>query len=133
MRLKVCNYCGKKYEDGNTCECRTDSHNKYSKEYYEKNKEEKRKLNSKTWKDLRKLIIKRDGGMCNRCWVNLNIIETEDLQVHHIKPRSEFPNLMFDPENLITVCGTCNLSLGTKGKLDWDIQKITDYDSPRLF
>ena len=71
--------------------------------------------------------------MCNRCWVSLNVIETKDLQVHHIKPRSEYPELMYDPNNLITVCKTCNLALGTKGILDWEVQKFNeDIDEPRL-
>ena len=71
--------------------------------------------------------------MCNRCWVELGFIETAQLQVHHIKPRSEYPELTFDPDNLITVCKTCNLSLGTSGKLDWEIQRFNeDYNEPTI-
>ena len=133
MKYKVCNYCGKKYQDGGTCECRTKNSNEYSKEYYENNKERKQMLNSKRWKELRERTIKRDGGMCNRCWVELGIIEKSNLQVHHIKPRAEYPELMFDPDNLITVCKTCNLSLGVSGQLDWEIQRFNeDLDEPTI-
>lgn len=133
MKYKVCNYCGKKYPDGESCQCRIENSNEYSKNYYEENKERKKMLNSKRWKDLRIRTIKRDGGMCNRCWVELGIIETSQLQVHHIKPRSEYPELMFDPDNLITVCKTCNLALGTSGKLDWEIQRFNkNFDEPTI-
>lgn len=124
MRYKVCSHCGNKYPDTEKCQCQVDNSNDYSKQYYETNKERKKQLNSKLWKELRILTIKRDGGFCNRCWVTLGLIETENLQVHHIKPRSEYPELMYDPDNLITVCKTCNLALGTKGELDWEIQEF---------
>lgn len=42
--------------------------------------------------------------------------------MHHIKSRKNFPELMFDDENLITLCKTCNLQLGTKDKLDFEIR-----------
>ncbi|WWT40088.1 hypothetical protein [Staphylococcus phage PT94] len=133
MRYKVCNYCGKRHLDNEKCKCQTNNANEYSKQYYEKNKERKKQLDSKKWKDLRKQIIQRDGGMCNRCWVELNIIERENLQVHHIKPRSEYPELMYEPSNLITVCKTCNLTLGTKGYLDWEIEEFNpDYFEPTI-
>lgn len=133
MRYKICTQCGKKHDANKQCSCQIDNNNEYSKQYYEKNKERKKQLNSKRWKKLRERIIKRDGGMCNRCWVELNIIETQNLQVHHIKPRSEYPELMYDPDNLITVCKTCNLALGTKGQLDWEIQTFNnDINEPKL-
>lgn len=131
MRYKVCSRCGKRYEEGDKCNCHVKQDNEYSKSYYENNKERKKQLNSKRWKELRERTIKRDGGFCNRCWVLLNIMETSQLQVHHIKPRSEHPELMYDPDNLITVCKTCNLILGTRGELDWEIQKFNKgFDEP---
>ena len=133
MRYKVCSSCGKRIPDTQSCSCQTVNGNEYSKQYYEQNKERKKDLNSKRWKDLRIRTIKRDGGMCNRCWVELGFIETSQLQVHHIKPRSEYPELTFDPDNLITVCKTCNLSLGTSGKLDWEIARFNeDYNEPTI-
>lgn len=126
MRYKVCSHCEKRYDANKKCSCQTEHSNEYSRQYYEQNKERKKQLNSKRWKSLRERIIKRDGGMCNRCWVQLNLIENNNLQVHHIKPRSEYPELMYDPDNLITVCKTCNLELGTSGKLDWDIKKFNE-------
>lgn len=133
MRYKVCNSCGKKYKDGTKCSCQVKHNNEYSKSYYETNKERKKLLNSKRWRDLRERVIKRDGGMCNRCWSSLGIIENNNLQVHHIKPRSEYPELMFETDNLITVCKTCNLTLGVSGKIDWEIIRFNeDFDEPTI-
>lgn len=133
MRLKVCNYCGKRYKETEQCSCITNNKNDYSKQYYEQNKERKKMLDSKRWKELRKRIIKRDGGMCNRCWVSLSMIERDNLQVHHIKPRSKYPELMYDPSNLITVCKTCNLALGTKEELDWEVERFNEeFNEPKL-
>ena len=55
-------------------------------------------------------------------------MNTRNLQVHHIKPRKEYPELMFEPDNLITTCKTCNLQMGTSG-IGWDIEKISSVDS----
>lgn len=133
MRYKICSRCGKKVPYNENCPCTISDNNNYSKQYYEKNKERKKQLDSKRWKDLRLSIIQRDGGMCNRCWVELNLIERKNLQVHHIKPRSQYPELMYDPDNLITVCKTCNLSLGTKGELDWEIQRFNEnFNEPNI-
>lgn len=129
MGYRICNDCGAKYSDRKKqCDCKIKSNNEYSKQYYEDNKELKKMLNSKRWKTIRNMTIKRDGGMCNRCWVQLGIVNTRNLQVHHIKPRKEYPELMFEPDNLITTCKTCNLQMGTSG-IDWDIEKISSVDS----
>jgi len=129
MAYKICLHCGKKYDERDVvCECQKDRRNEYSKQYYENNKDLKKMLNSKRWRNLRRLVIQRDGGLCNRCYVQLGIFVSDELQVHHITPRSERPDLMFEEDNLITVCKTCNLQLGTSGELDWKIEKVTSLD-----
>ena len=67
MRYKVCSHCGRRYDANKQFICQVNNSNEYSKQYYEQNKERKKQLNSKRWKTLRERIIKRDGGMCNRC------------------------------------------------------------------
>lgn len=125
MAYKICPHCNNKYDERDVyCECQKDRRNEYSKQYYEQNKELKKLLNSKRWRTVRRLVIQRDGGFCNRCYAQLGIFVTDDLQVHHIIPRSKRPDLMFDEDNLVTVCKTCNLQLGTRDKLDWDIKKV---------
>lgn len=50
------------------------------------------------WKITTKLIKKRDGMKCVQCG------ETRSLHVHHIITLQEDPKLMFEPDNLITLC-----------------------------
>lgn len=72
---------------------------------------------------MRKMVIQEDGGVCQRCFIKFEIINSTELQVHHIKPRIEFPELMYERSNLITICKTCNLQLGLK-ELDFDRKEI---------
>lgn len=55
---------------------------------------------------LRKKIFERDAYRCKHCGV------WEDLTVDHIKPEALGGTL--DPENLQTLCRTCNCKKGTK-------------------
>lgn len=123
---KICPNCSTKIVSGEICDCRKESRNEYSKKYYEENKELKKMLNSKQWKDVRSMVIKRDGGMCNRCYVQLGTVNSNQLQVHHIKPRNKYPELMYEPNNLITLCKFCNVSLGTQEHLDFEIKKFNE-------
>ncbi|WP_170958672.1 HNH endonuclease [Bacillus wiedmannii] len=129
-RKKFCS-CGKIVPDNEVCSCKQkQNRNQYQREYYEKNKDILKPLSSTRWRKLRSLIIKRDKGCCQRCLIKFRLINGDQLQVHHIKPRIEFPELMFDETNLITVCKTCNLQIGLK-ELDFeptiDLNNI-DYD-----
>lgn len=57
---------------------------------------------SKTY--LKKLIITRDGGICQKCGLN----EPEIMDVDHIKPRRVAPELRYHPDNLLTLCPNCH-------------------------
>lgn len=126
--LKVCS-CGRRIEFNAVCPCRTnDSRNEYQRNYYEKNKDILKPLNSVRWKKLRVLVIKRDNGCCQRCLIKFGIITSTNLQVHHIKPRIDYPELIFEESNLITTCKTCNLQIGLK-ELDFEPTiKLEEYD-----
>ncbi|MDG0860314.1 HNH endonuclease [Staphylococcus equorum] len=132
-KKKICS-CGKRIPFNETCSCQLKSkidRNQYQKEYYQKNKESLKLLSSKKWKNLRKLIIDRDNHHCQRCAIKFEVIELSDLQVHHIKPRIDYPELMYEESNLITLCKTCNLQLGTKGVLDFEpneYKKVFDFN-----
>lgn len=128
-KLKSCS-CGRIIGFNEVCSCKQNKNrNEYQRKYYEKNKEILKPLTSGRWRKLRSLIIKRDKGCCQRCLIKFNIINGENLQVHHIKPRIEYPELMFEESNLITVCKTCNLQLGTDGKLDFEpTTNLKDFD-----
>lgn len=116
MRKKVCGSCGKIVNEG-ICECR-----KAAKAEYNKKHRRDEILDSWRWKKKRKVIIQRDSSLCQRCLIKYKMITTNDLQVHHIKNRVDFPELAFDDNNLICVCQSCNRQLDQKNILDfeWD-------------
>ena len=45
----------------------------------------------------------RDGRKCTKCGTQRR------LHAHHIKPKSLFPNLMFEMSNGITLCKQCHM------------------------
>ena len=75
-----------------------------------KKKKKKNPLLCQEWKDLRKVIINRDGNKCKYCG---KIAEGSDLNIDHIKPKSLFPELIFDPDNLQVLCRKCNFKKNT--------------------
>lgn len=125
MGLKICAKCGKRYNELEKCSCQEgkDERNKYQRDYYERNKDQVRILTGARWRKLRTQIMRRDKGYCQRCFCKYNTINTEDLQVHHIKPRTKYPELIYEPTNLITICGTCNKQLGVSEELDFEFNQ----------
>lgn len=59
-------------------------------------------LSSKEYKNFRQTILQRDNYCCQECG------NTEKLQIHHIKSKSKFPELIMEPDNCITLCITCH-------------------------
>lgn len=139
--MKTCYRCGKIIKRGTVCECKKEQeekerqrHKEYQRKYTEENPEAVKPLKTKRWQEFRKLIIQRDGGYCQRCKVKFNLINYENLQVHHIKPRSKYPELIYDEENCITLCRLCNLQLGTDEKLDFEPdERIKEDITPKFF
>lgn len=119
MRKTICKYCGKIVDQENhECSKKKESIKKYNaskREYYRKNKETLKPIMSKRWQKFRLHIIERDGRKCMRCYIKYGIINGKDLQVHHIKPRIYYPEKIFDEDNVITTCKTCNIQLGLEG------------------
>ncbi|MGL4850956.1 MAG: HNH endonuclease [Clostridium sp.] len=122
MGYRICSTCQKRYNELEECSCKKNNRNDYSKEYYQKNKEQMKILTSTRWRRLRLKIIQRDNGCCQRCLNKFGIINGSELQVHHIKPRSVYPELIYDESNLITMCKLCNVELGTREELDFEIE-----------
>lgn len=139
-RMKICS-CGKMIPDTQVCSCR-----KLARKVNNQNKdpETKKFFNSSKWKKFRKKIIDRDAGLvtelfgsiyqgiCLRCLYKYGLIVTDGIQVHHIKPRNKYngengyPDLRFDETNCISLCKSCNTQLGTKGKLDFELESPTE-------
>jgi len=128
-KKKFCS-CGKTVIIGELCPCKEGTNrNRYQREYYKKNKEILAPLSSVRWRKLRSLIIKRDNSCCHRCFVKFNLINSVELQVHHIKPRTIHPELMFEESNLLTLCKTCNLQIGLK---ELDFKPTIDLNNTEL-
>lgn len=127
MRKRICK-CGKIIEDNRTCSCKETSgrseRNTYMKSYRENNRELTSSISSRRWAKKRNYIIKRDGSVCQRCLIKYNIVNAEELQVHHIKPRTKYHELMYEDSNLICICGSCNRQLGTREELDFQWKPI---------
>lgn len=120
--MKICLKCGKRYNELEKCPCTEGKKDRaaYQRNYYENNKEDIKLISCTKWRNLRLRIIQRDNAMCQRCYHKFGRINTEELQVHHIKPRTKYPELTYDPKNLVTLCGTCNRQIGIKEELDFD-------------
>jgi 5-methylcytosine-specific restriction endonuclease McrA len=63
----------------------------------------KQKL-GKRWKDVRKLAVDRDK-QCLKCGI------PKPLSVHHVLPKSLYPEKTFDLNNLKTLCCNCHAQL----------------------
>ena len=74
--------------------------------------EASRFYNSPEWSTLRNRVIREEGKQCNICYRIIK--KPEDLTVDHIKPRSVFPELALQRENLRVVCRSCNSRKGAR-------------------
>jgi len=55
------------------------------------------------WNRVRREILERDAFRCQDCGAHKN------LCVHHVKDKSKFPELTYEPTNLITLCKSCHV------------------------
>lgn len=124
MGWKRCPRCNERYSDKEaTCpKCKKKKENERQAYYREQNSEKDNMLRTARWRRMRDYIIKRDGGFCQRCWIKYGILNDKNLEVNHIKSRLHYPELMWDENNLITVCHTCNCQLGISDELDFEWQ-----------
>lgn len=76
-------------------------------------------FSSKEWRDIRFRVFLRDGRRCANC----NASNTR-LHVDHIKPRSKFPSLALDINNLQVLCEDCNLGKSNKYIVDFRVMEI---------
>lgn len=67
----------------------------------------KRSLKYKQW---RRDVFERDNWTCRDCRVRGGV-----LHAHHIKPKSIYPELMFDVDNGLTLCRECHKKTDTYG------------------
>ena len=129
----ICPYCNKIVDKNNhDCPVLKKIKNKKAKEYQKNEEWSAKELTSQKWRNYRKMIILRDGGICQRCKYLLGINNSDNLEIHHIKPRIKYPELMYDDNNVITLCKQCNDHLGLNGlDFDWKPQQA-DWLDPKL-
>ena len=58
------------------------------------------------WERVRKSILRRDGYMCQEC--KRYGKRREGNHVHHIFPVEHYPELAWEPKNMITLCQNCH-------------------------
>ena len=84
-------------------------------EPYSENKESF--YGSPEWKTLRRKVFRIYPSICMRCG------NKDNLEVDHIKPRSKYPELELEFDNLQILCRDCNLLKGTKDFPEWNFKK----------
>lgn len=102
---------------------------KYFKHLEEDESKSTKELRSKRWHYFRQQIILRDGGECQRHLKLYGEHVYYPLEVHHIKPRDTHPELMYDENNVVTICKSCNAHLALNG-IDFDFKPrdLSDFE-----
>lgn len=126
MRKKICSYCNKVVDNSHECP------NKPKRTKTERTIASEKLLRTKRWERKRKQILQRDNYMCQRCWIKYGIINNDNLQVHHIKSRVDYPDLAYTDENLVTVCSHCNWNLEAK-HLNHELDFVLNQGDDREF
>ena len=69
------------------------------------------------WKSVRYQALKKYGAKCMLC--GATPADGAKICVDHIKPRSQYPELALDINNLQILCDECNVGKGAWDKTDW--------------
>ena len=83
-----------------------------ARERKERLDEAKRFYSSPEWNLIREQVIKEKGRVCSEC--KKYIRNNKDVTVDHIRPRSKYPDLALEKQNLRVLCRRCNSSKGDK-------------------
>lgn len=60
-------------------------------------------------KNIKVFILSRRGNRCEHC--GRSAADGHYLELHHIQPVSERPDLVHDPTNILLLCRECHLQL----------------------
>lgn len=60
-------------------------------------------LKTKRWQMLRQIVLERDGWACVDCGTKRG-----RLEIDHVQPVRNRPDLAFDPANCATRCSSCH-------------------------
>jgi group II intron reverse transcriptase/maturase len=78
------------------------------------------------WKDAKLAALRRDGFRCT----SPNCRSTQNLDVHHIIPRAQRPDLVLNLDNLTTLCEKCHMAAHRTGVLDTRIISVQSLQDP---
>lgn len=73
---------------------------------------------SKEWLQLRVRVFEKYQAECMMCGRNRREHKVV-LHVDHIKPRSKYPHLALEFNNLQILCADCNIGKGNRYETDW--------------
>ena len=69
------------------------------------------------WREVRYKALKNGSGKCCLCGASPK--DGIKLHVDHIKPKSLYPHLTYDVNNLQVLCEDCNIGKSNKDDTDW--------------
>lgn len=69
---------------------------------------------TREWRSVRYKVLVKYGRVCQCCGSKDGY-----LHVDHIKPRSLFPDLELDENNLQVLCEACNIGKSNQDQTDW--------------
>jgi len=69
------------------------------------------------WRELRYLALKNCDGRCMCCGASAK--DGVRIHVDHILPRSRYPSLELDINNIQVLCEDCNIGKGAWDETDW--------------
>lgn len=113
-KKRGCRNCGAEYtvpsETPGTCsqECFVERHGGRKVQRAVKKAHSVSFYTSREWLSLRFKALNEYGRKCSLC-----LSSKSELHVDHIKPRSKFPELALQLDNLQILCRSCNLGKGT--------------------
>ncbi len=67
----------------------------------------------KTWRHIRESVLTRDEYLCQECKRIGKSTPAE--HVHHIFPAAERPDLIFNMDNLVSLCKCCHNAMHERG------------------
>lgn len=76
---------------------------------------------TRAWRELRYRVLDKHGKKCQACGRN---DPKEKYHVDHIKPRSKYPELELDFNNLQILCEDCNRGKGNMSQTDWAVRDL---------
>lgn len=71
---------------------------------------------SKAWVELRYQVLNKYGHRCQKCGATK---QEASMHVDHIKPRSKYPHLELDFDNMQVLCRDCNMGKSNKYEDDY--------------